>query len=263
MNTFEKELSERIEYLTNIVNEKHSALQRAPEGTLRINMNGKYPQYYFRCSAKDKNGRYLSVKETAEIQALAQKEYDRKVLKAAQRERTLLLDLQKDLSFPCAEDLYSLLHRQKQKLVSPIEIPDDAFIRQWQCQSYIPKPFEDSFPEHYTQKGERVRSKSEVLIANTLTDMGIPYLYEKPLCLGRTILHPDFTILHIQTRNTLFLEHMGMLDDPEYAEAAVSRLHLYIRHGILPGKHLLLTFETRKAPLNMRILKNQLEPLRP
>ena len=262
MNTFGKELSDRIEYLTNIIHEKISALQHAPDGALRIIMNGKYPQYYFRQSAKDKNGRYLSVKETVQIQALAQKGYDRKVLKAAQREQALLLDLQRELSFPCAEDLYSLLHKQKQKLVSPIEIPDDTFIQQWQCQSYIPKPFEDSFPEHYTRKGERVRSKSEVLIANTLTDLGIPYLYEKPLYLEHTMLHPDFTILHIKTREILFLEHLGMLDDPEYAETTVSKLHLYIRYGILPGKHLFMTFETRRSPLNIRILKSQLEILR-
>ena len=82
-----------------------------------------------------------------------------------------------------------------------------------------------------------------------------------PLYLGSRLVHPDFTILNVKTRNTMLLEHLGMMDDPDYAEAAVSRLLLYIQHDIVPGKHLLLTFETRNSPLNTRILKKQLESL--
>ena len=75
------------------------------------------------------------------------------------------------------------------------------------------------------------------------------------------IIHPDFTILHVPARKTLFLEHFGMMDDPEYANAAVSRIHLYIRHGILPGDSLIMTFETKNSPLNMKLLRFQLKGL--
>lgn len=47
---------------------------------------------------------------------------------------------------------------------------------------------------HYTNRGELVRSKSEMIIANLLAQNEIPYEYEKALWLGNKRIHPDFTI---------------------------------------------------------------------
>lgn len=50
--------------------------------------------------------------------------------------------------------------------------------------------------EIYTQKGERVRSKSEKTLADYFYYHGIPYKYECPLLLkGFGIIYPDFTFL--------------------------------------------------------------------
>ena len=106
-----------------------------------------------------------------------------------------------------------------------------------------------------------MRSKSEILIADTLTDMNIPYLYEKPLTLGSVTIHPDFTILQVHTRRVLFLEHFGMMDDPDYVDTAIARIYLYIQHGVLPGDRLLLTFETKNSPLNTKLLRLQFKGL--
>ena len=261
MYPYHNELIARIDKLATLVNEKKAALQSVPDGTLRINKNKNHISYY-RCHADgNKNGTYLSVKENDLVKSLAQKSYDRKILHAAEKELYLLQRLEKSNSEPCAEEIYARMSSHRQKLVTPINLPDEEYIYQWKSQLFAPKGFAENVPEHYTSRGERVRSKSEILIADTLTDMNIPYLYEKPLCLGSTIIHPDFTILQVHTRRTLFLEHFGMMDDPEYANAAVSRIHLYIRHGILPGDRLIMTFETKSSPLNMKLLKFQLKGL--
>ena len=48
---------------------------------------------------------------------------------------------------------------------------------------------------HRTERGELVRSKSELLIANKLHSMGIEYGYEQPLNIGEgRFRYPDFTI---------------------------------------------------------------------
>ena len=48
---------------------------------------------------------------------------------------------------------------------------------------------------HETLSGYVVRSKSEVIIANLLTDRGIPFIYEEPLFApDGTFYLPDFTI---------------------------------------------------------------------
>lgn len=260
MNSCLKGVSARIDKLSAIISEKTAALQHVPEGILRVSGKGNYAQYYVRSSPKDKNGTYISVKEKEQIRALAQKEYDTRVLHAARKEQKILLRFEKQMSdMPlCAETVYSSLDRHRQELVDPIELPEDEYARQWKLQSYIPKAFAENTPEHYTAKGERVRSKSEVLIADTLAEMGIPYLYEKPFDLGRITIYPDFTLLRTDSRKTLYLEHLGMMDNPEYAQAAINRIHLYIRHQIIPGNDLILTFETKDSPLNRRILHTQL-----
>ena len=279
MYPYQKELENRIDKLSKLITEKSAALQQAPQGALHISgkyiadkcisvsadaageekkENIPYAQYYHLQSPGEKSGKYLHADEMPLVKALAQKQYDQKLLRTAQAELKTLLQLQKKSASPCAEEVYSYLSPRRKQLVTPIELTDQEYVFQWEKMSYTPKPFSEGTPEYYTVKGERVRSKSEVLIANTLTEIGIPYHYEKPLLLGSKIIHPDFSILWVKARKTLYLEHLGMMDDPEYAESAVSRINLYMQNQIFPGDQLLLTFETRNYPLNTRILKMQL-----
>jgi len=71
--------------------------------------------------------------------------------------------------------------------------------------------------KHKTNNGEMVRSKSEVIVANTLTRLGLSYEYEKrlenPYDCGDSI-KPDFTIYH--SGKFFYWEHLGMLQNPSY-----------------------------------------------
>ena len=67
----------------------------------------------------------------------------------------------------------------------------------------------------YTSKGERVRSKSEVIIADVLNREGVPYRYEYPIYIkGIGKIYPDFTVLNIGIRKEMIWDHFGMMDDP-------------------------------------------------
>ena len=93
------------------------------------------------------------IKEKAFIKALAQKAYDQKILHSAQRELSLLLRLQKRDSEFSIEEIYSHLSIHRQKLVTPIDLPDEEYIRLWKSQPFTPKGFDESSPEHYTSRG--------------------------------------------------------------------------------------------------------------
>ena len=81
-------------------------------------------------------------------------------------------------------------------------------------------------PEIYSERGERVRSKSEKIIADKLYRNGIPYKYEKPLVLkGLGKIHPDFEILNKRTRKEYFLEHLGKMDDIGYVKKNMRRIN--------------------------------------
>ncbi|MFI7492694.1 AAA family ATPase [Micromonospora echinaurantiaca] len=89
---------------------------------------------------------------------------------------------------------------------------------------------------HRTARGELVRSKSEVLIANLLDELGLSYDYESPFTGddGRTV-RPDFTIL-TDLGETVIWEHLGMLSDPRYASKWVQKKAWYATNGIRPDE---------------------------
>ncbi len=69
---------------------------------------------------------------------------------------------------------------------------------------------------HITSRGDAVRSKSEVIIANLFHAKGVHYLYEEPLIVDGVTKYPDFTIEDDDTGITYYWEHCGMLSDPAY-----------------------------------------------
>ena len=97
------------------------------------------------------------------------------------------------------------------------------------------KPFLEERLIHKTERGESVRSKSEVIIANLLHSKGINYLYEEPLEVDGVLKLPDFTIPDHDTGETYYWEHLGMLTVPAYRQAWEEKQQWYERHGIERG----------------------------
>lgn len=103
-----------------------------------------------------------------------------------------------------------------------------------------PKPVVvgDTFLEerliHLTSRGEAVRSKSEVIIANLLHARRVDYHYEHPLELDGITKYPDFTIEDDDAGVTYYWEHCGMLHDPAYRRRWEEKKVWYREHGILP-----------------------------
>jgi hypothetical protein len=99
---------------------------------------------------------------------------------------------------------------------------------------------------HRTIRGELLRSKSEVVIANCLNSIGLHYEYERGLegtvDQGRR-LRPDFTIIG-RTGKVVLWEHLGMLDHPAYAEHWHRKLAWYAHNGFELNKNLFVTSQT-------------------
>lgn len=101
-----------------------------------------------------------------------------------------------------------------------------------------------------------MRSKSEKILADKLYMMGVPYVYEVPLYIkGYGYIKPDFTVLNKRTRREYYWEHLGMMDDKEYCEKAIKKIEGLERNDIFPGKKLILTYETKDHPLNIKIVE--------
>ena len=253
------ELEARIKYLTNLIKEKEVELSNAPQGSLNVHLKSDYKKENTVCRYYlNHNGsrRYLKASEQDLVKRLGQKDYDAQVLISAKAERERLINLLENSKHErLPEGLYEQLHTERQKIVTPIRLSDQEFVRQWQQKEYKKKGFRDNMSELYTSKEERVRSKSEVLIANALAQNNVPYRYEEPLYLEPYgVIHPDFTVLNIRTRKEIYWEHLGKMDDMEYAKNALERILIYEKNGIFPGDKLVISHETLEHPINSRLI---------
>lgn len=131
--------------------------------------------------------------------------------------------------------------------------PDEDFIAAWQHLPYTGKPFEINAPEFFTSTGVRVRSKSEIIIADALDRAGIPYRYEFPASIkGWGTLYPDFTCLDVRTRKEIIWEHFGLMGDTDYTENTLQKIAHYAASGYILGKNLIATFESGTTPLSAK-----------
>ena len=255
MRELYQKLEDRSNVLENIIREKEESLKNVPEGILNVSATQGRVQYYYKDSAGSGKRHYIKACDGRLVQKLCQKEYDQKVLQTAIKELKQLEKYKKIYENSVCEDLYEKLNKYRKCMVTPIRIPDETYQKEWEDMEYTGKEFGEDVPEYYTNKEERVRSKSEILIANALERYGVPYRYECPLYLnGMGRIYPDFTVLDIKKRKELYWEHFGMMDDPQYAELAVRKIEVYEKNGFVPGDNLIFTYETRKSPINQRVI---------
>ena len=225
-------------------------------GKLRIQRKGNSVQYYH----VKANQTYIPKKNITLARNLAQRDYDNKLLKEIDNRQKAVDRFLNEYPQAGLESIYKELNEYRKKLIHPIIETDEEYAKVWLSTPYVRKIVGEDVPEIFTENGERVRSKSEKMIADKLKQLGIPYRYEAPLKLGRTtILHPDFTILNIRERKEYYYEHFGMMDNPEYIESALKRLELYEKNGIYPGDKLLFSWETVAMPLNMKLVEGMLK----
>ncbi|MBQ4361783.1 MAG: hypothetical protein II787_02570 [Lachnospiraceae bacterium] len=226
------------------------------EGLLRIDDSKNRPQYYHRTDPKDFNGKYIPVKNIDLARALAQKDYDERAAQAVKEEIKTIERCLNDYPHTVLEDVYPNLSAERQKLVTPLIETDEMLAARWQQVQYKGRGFKEDDPEIYTLRGERVRSKSEMTIANYLYERGIPYRYEFPVKMwnGR-IVHPDFLVLNVRERREIIYEHFGEMDEPGYAEKSALKFRDYQLTGFCQGRNLIMTWETKNTPIDMRLLK--------
>ena len=227
-------------------------LQKAPPGIIHVVKSENRIQFYLRANKSDKSGKYIHKSDTYTIQLFLQKSYQEKVLKLLRIEgKNLELLLKKsDNITEKIKRLYSDLSSQIKCYIKPIDMSDEDYASKWQSMPYVGKEITDYVPMYETTKGERVRSKSELTIANMLTEKEIPYKYECPkTLLNGKIFYPDFTVLNVKTRKEIYWEHRGMMDDREYARQAVFKIKSLMKNGIILGDNLIITEETTTNPL--------------
>ncbi len=266
MSDLREALLKQQEEMEQLIECTAEAIRTAPEGFLRIKHNNKRNEYYHKLRKNGENckaGKYIRKENIKLARSLAQKSYDKELLSVAKKN---LAQIQRFLNCyqpDALEEVYCKLGSHRREIVNPRILSKEKFLERWENMIYKGKGFEEGVAEIYTNKGERVRSKSEKIIADMLLNAGIPYRYEYPVYLkGFGTVYPDFTVLNVKERKEIYWEHFGMMDNPDYCEKALCKIDTYIKNGIIPGDRLMITHETLKQPIKTfnidKIIKNRL-----
>jgi ATP-dependent exoDNAse (exonuclease V) alpha subunit len=121
-----------------------------------------------------------------------------------------------------------------------------------------------------TSTGIAVRSKSELLVYETLLNAKIQPEYEKALMLGGSTRYPDFTIADEISGRTVYWEHLGMLERDDYRKSWEKKLAWYRANKVRPADEpsvvagddengiLVTTQETSAAPFNLREVQEKI-----
>lgn len=136
---------------------------------------------------------------------------------------------------------------------------DQEYGRQWASQPYKKRKFREGEKVYISRRGEKMLSKSECLISGIFDDLGLFYLYERPLLLEGhepdDPVFPDFTILDVVNRKEIFWEHFGMMDNQHYVQKNMKKIMEYQRNGIKVGENLIVTFESLEDPIDLELVE--------
>ncbi len=290
-------LEKRLLELKLLLERAKRSVKTTPQGHLRISQKGNSIEYYHITSSDEPLGKYIPLNQENLARQLAQKDYEKKALKLIEEEikaiqhylklvghnknnnRKSTVTSSNHTSLTKLAELYTKMNPARQALITPFTLTDVQYAEQWQSVTWTGHSFSDETPVYTTAHGERVRSKSEVLIADALSRYNIPYRYEYPLqvhkkrfdprnhnytgqnqnisnkSIQNITLYPDFLCLNLQTRTELYWEHFGLIDKSDYATNAASKLRLYAENGIFPGKNLIITMESQEEPLSSQTIE--------
>ena len=258
------ELQQRKAQLETAIAIAHKKIEKLPEGKLRISHCKGNPQYYKIIDSADFRGKYIKKSDIDIARQLAQRDYLKKAIGAAQEELIIVkraIGVVSNLkntkadnqSLITPEAVYDGLKMKRKILVSPLLISDEEYARRWSEEQFRISTYKPEEKIYTTRCDEMVRSKSEMVIADMYFEIGVPYRYECELRLKSGVIkYPDFTLLNKRTREVIYHEHFGRMDDEKYRKKNLRKIEEYRRNGIFVGKNLILTFEEEGCPFNIR-----------
>ena len=95
----------------------------------------------------------------------------------------------------------------------------------------------------YHYNGVDFRSMSERMIAEQLTEYGLPYRYDSVLNLIHRSISPDFVVKNPFNGHTVIWEHFGAFNTEKYADLMNDKMDAILKQGFVEGVDLIVTFQ--------------------
>ncbi len=232
-----------------MISRLENEISKKPEGVLIAQSTHGKGIFYIR---NGKTRKYISDKEIKKITAMAQKEYMEKLLRDFKIVKEVLSSSFRSLEKLLPEkDALTSLHPLKRELITPLKLFSSNNPR-WDRTNA--KTVDKKTHPYETRKGDFVRSKIEMIIADFLFNLGVPYVYEMSIVIDGVVYKPDFFILNLVTGEFIIWEHFGLMNDPSYIANNAGKLMAYISAGYKFGRNLIFTMEGREDPIKTDII---------
>ena len=243
------------------IEKRFSKLKYKGNPQYRVRISARKNQFYVKMPGPDSKEKYITKNNIEKARQIATYDYLNEMMRIIDTELQQIDRILNSKQKYSPEEYYESLCPARQNLITPVIQTDNQFVKSWLAQPYEQKGFDfNDQTDFRTIKNERVRSKSEIIIANTLERKHVPYKYECPIYLKELgIIHPDFTALNVKRRKIVYWEHLGKMDDEVYARKNTFRINVYQKNGIFVGDNLIVTVETSAMPLDIRLLESLID----
>lgn len=267
MENFSDLLSKQLEEINNLLkisNRNIARLKDLPDIKVHVSRSNGCHQYYLPDITDGDESkakfRYAKTSERKLVQKLVQRDYEKAVNRKLLAMKKTMERFINSYDVDGINEIYNMAPEGRKALIKPIIETDEQYIEKWLTEN---KGEQNPYPEKgqfLTSKGEYVRSKSELIIADMLAKYGIPYRYEPCLILSNYYsVYPDFIVLNVDKRKSYYWEHLGLISDPDYAIKNFSKLQTYENNGYLIGKNLIVTMESQEKPLDVKLVERKIK----
>lgn len=209
-----------------------------------------------------RNGKQYSVKlgglDNSEVIRIKQKRYNMMMLKVLEKNLKLLKKIEGRFILYDPESIDELLkpvYRDYTGLVN--KTPGITSSDEWK---QINTRNRYKLPDdcNTTTDGVKTRSKSEVIVYGILKGYGLVIKFDVEITLKNeygqnVIVSPDFIIL-CDDGSMIIIEHLGMLDNADYLEKALKKIHLYQINGYRLNENLFITADYSQGRINAQAI---------
>lgn len=249
-------LDEMLNYYRGIAKKYSAELKALPKGHLIAAKRGGKYNYFLVENDDDYNRKGITGKPEV-VRALCRKKLLEESVAAAEFNIKLIERLQNRLKPVDCESIIENLPKAYRTAPREYFSPPNGKDR-WGEASYRQSDYMPEKKIHTTSKGLKVRSKSEVLIAEKLYEHNIEFRYEQILQIEQMEFAPDFTIMADDGR-LIYWEHCGLTGSKKYMDRHKRKLEIYERADIAPWTNLIITYDDQYGNINMNVVESEIK----
>jgi hypothetical protein len=230
----------------------NNEISQLPSGSLSVVMRGEKKTFFQVEKIQGKRVRKSINRNADKIHELARKRYLETKIEMLNKNMGAMKLFCREYEEVSFENILQKIPKSIHK--ECISKPKDD----WSAQPYQQSTYLPEKKIHTTSGGIKVRSKSEILIAEKFHQYEIPFRYEQVLKINEIEFAPDFTIL-AKDNSLIYWEHCGLTNDSKYLNYHKWKLSIYEDCGIVPWKNLIVTYDDEFGNINMSIVESEIK----